>query len=123
GAWYPPTVLTNVTRAARVYYEELFGPVAVVHRVADETAAIELANDNPYGLSSSIYSEDLQRAERVAKKIAAGMVWINSISKSSPELPFGGVKASGIGRELGRFGVEEFANHKMIRSPMHKSST
>lgn len=117
GAWYPPTVLTNVTRAAGVYYKELFGPVAVVHRVANESEAIELANDNPYGLSSSVYSADHQRAELVGDKLATGMVWINSTSKSAPELPFGGVKASGIGRELGRFGVEEFANHKMIRTP------
>lgn len=117
GFFYPPTVLVDVPETARAYREEIFGPVAVVHRVADLDAAIELANDSPYGLSSSVYTTSAEVAEDVAARLEVGMVWINSTSKSSAELPFGGVKRSGVGRELGRLGIEEFANHKLVRSP------
>lgn len=117
GYWYPPTVLTDVTPQARAYREEIFGPVAVVHRVDSEEEAIRLANDTPYGLSSSIFTTSQSRAEAIAEHIQAGMVWINSTSKSSAELPFGGVKRSGFGRELGDVGIDEFANLKLVRSP------
>lgn len=117
GFFYPPTVLVDVPESARAYREEIFGPVAVVHRAADLDAAIELANDSPYGLSSSVYTTSAEVAEDVAARLEVGMVWINSTSRSSAELPFGGVKRSGIGRELGRLGIEEFANHKLVRSP------
>ncbi|MDJ1370863.1 NAD-dependent succinate-semialdehyde dehydrogenase [Gulosibacter molinativorax] len=115
GSYYPATVLTGVTETARAYREELFGPVAVVYRVPDEQTAIELANDSPFGLSSSVYTSDVDRAERISAELEAGMVWVNSVSKSSAELPFGGVKRSGVGRELGEVGLTQFANQKLVR--------
>ncbi|GAP57051.1 succinate-semialdehyde dehydrogenase [NADP(+)], partial [Arthrobacter sp. Hiyo6] len=117
GAYYPPTVLAGVTPAMRAFSEELFGPVAVVHRVGSLDAAIDLANDSPFGLSSSVFTTEPQKADRVSEELETGMVWINSTSKSSPHLPFGGIKASGIGRELANYGFNEFANKKLVRSP------
>ncbi|MCV7355641.1 NAD-dependent succinate-semialdehyde dehydrogenase [Mycolicibacterium fluoranthenivorans] len=112
GAFYPPGVLTNVPAD---YREELFGPVASVYKVADEDAAIELANDTPFGLGSYVYTTDDAQAARVADKIEAGMVFVNAVGAEGVELPFGGVKRSGFGRELGRFGIDEFVNKKLIR--------
>ena len=117
GAWYSPTVLVRVTRGMRAYTEELFGPVAVVYRVGSVDEAIDLANDSPFGLASSVFTSDPLKADRVAEELETGMVWINSTSKTSPDLPFGGVKGSGVGRELARFGFEEFANKKLVRKP------
>jgi succinate-semialdehyde dehydrogenase/glutarate-semialdehyde dehydrogenase len=117
GAWYAPTVLARVTRGMRAYSEELFGPVAVVYRAGSVDEAIDLANDSPFGLASSVFTSDPEKADRVAEELETGMVWINSTSKSSPDLPFGGVKGSGVGRELARFGFDEFANKKLVRNP------
>jgi succinate-semialdehyde dehydrogenase/glutarate-semialdehyde dehydrogenase len=117
GAYYEPGVLTGVTPEMRAYSEELFGPVAVVHRAASAEEAIALANESPYGLAASIYTADLARARTLAEDLESGMVWINGTSKSSPDLPFGGVKRSGVGRELARFGIDEFANKKLVRIP------
>jgi succinate-semialdehyde dehydrogenase/glutarate-semialdehyde dehydrogenase len=117
GAYYPPTVLAGVTREMRAFSEELFGPVAVVHRVSSLDEALDLANDSPFGLASSVFTSDPEKADRVAEELETGMVWINSTSKSSPDLPFGGVKGSGIGRELARYGFNEFANKKLVRNP------
>ncbi|GAA1245682.1 succinate-semialdehyde dehydrogenase/glutarate-semialdehyde dehydrogenase [Microbacterium phyllosphaerae] len=114
-AFYPPTVLTEVTPEMRAYEEELFGPAAVVYRVASPQAAVQLANSSPFGLSSSIFTRDAALADTIAEQLEAGMVWINSTSKSAPDLPFGGVKRSGVGRELARFGIDEFANKKLVR--------
>ncbi|MFJ4998497.1 NAD-dependent succinate-semialdehyde dehydrogenase [Microbacterium sp. NPDC088619] len=114
-AFYPPSVLTEVTPEMRAYEEELFGPAAVVYRVASPQAAVRLANSSPFGLSSSIFTQDAELAETIAEQLEAGMVWINSTSKSAPDLPFGGVKRSGVGRELARFGIDEFANKKLVR--------
>ncbi len=114
GAFVEPTILTGVTPAMRAYHEELFGPVAVVHRVAGEDEAVALANDTPFGLGGSVFAADVDRARRVAARLDAGMVWINRPAASRPELPFGGVKRSGYGRELGAAGIEEFANRKLI---------
>jgi succinate-semialdehyde dehydrogenase/glutarate-semialdehyde dehydrogenase len=105
-------VLTNVPAD---YREELFGPVASVYKVADEDAAVELANDTPFGLGSYVYTTDDAQAARVADKIEAGMVFVNAVGAEGVELPFGGVKRSGFGRELGRFGIDEFVNKKLIR--------
>jgi succinate-semialdehyde dehydrogenase/glutarate-semialdehyde dehydrogenase len=114
GAFVEPTILTDVTPGMRAYGEELFGPVAVVHRVADEDAAIALANDTPYGLGGSVFGSDLDRARRVADRVESGMVWINHPTSSRPELPFGGIKRSGYGRELSELGMQEFVNKKLI---------
>ena len=117
GAWYTPTVLARVTRGMRAYSEELFGPVAVVYRAGSVDEAIDLANDSPFGLASSVFTSDPEKAEQVAEQLETGMVWINSTSKTAPDLPFGGVKGSGVGRELARFGFDEFANKKLVRNP------
>jgi succinate-semialdehyde dehydrogenase / glutarate-semialdehyde dehydrogenase len=115
GAFFPPAVLTDVDRNNPAYHEELFGPVAMIHRVTSEAEAIELANDTPFGLGSYLYTTDPEQAERVADAIQAGMVYVNIVGADSPELPFGGVKRSGSGRELGRWGADEFVNKKLIR--------
>jgi succinate-semialdehyde dehydrogenase/glutarate-semialdehyde dehydrogenase len=108
-------VLTEVTPEMRAYEEELFGPAAVVYRVVSPQAAVQLANSSPFGLSSSIFTQDAALADDIATQLEAGMVWINSTSKSAPDLPFGGVKRSGVGRELAKFGIDEFANKKLVR--------
>ncbi|SDQ16155.1 succinate-semialdehyde dehydrogenase / glutarate-semialdehyde dehydrogenase [Curtobacterium sp. UNCCL20] len=115
GNAFTPTVLTDVTPDNDAYREEFFGPVAAVYRVRDEDDAVRLANDTPYGLGSYLFTTDADQALRVADRIAAGMVYVNIVGADSPELPFGGVKASGFGRELGPLGAEEFVNKKLIR--------
>jgi acyl-CoA reductase-like NAD-dependent aldehyde dehydrogenase len=116
GAFYPATVLTGVTPNMRAFHEELFGPVAVVYQVDSVDEAITLANDSPYGLGSAVFTGDLDQADDVANRLDVGMVGLNTTVKSAPDLPFGGVKNSGIGRELGRFGLDEFANKKLVRT-------
>jgi acyl-CoA reductase-like NAD-dependent aldehyde dehydrogenase len=115
GAYYPATVITGVTADMRAYHEELFGPVAVIHRAETLEEAIELANDSPYGLGSTVFTQDAHLAQQVADQLEVGMVGLNTTIKSAPDLPFGGVKNSGIGRELGRYGLDEFANKKLVR--------
>ena len=115
GAFFAPTVLADVTPAMDVYREELFGPAAVVYRVADEDAAVALANDTSFGLGSYVFTTDAEQAERVANGIEAGMVYVNLVLADSPELPFGGVKRSGTSRELGLLAADEFVNKKLIR--------
>jgi succinate-semialdehyde dehydrogenase/glutarate-semialdehyde dehydrogenase len=115
GCFYPAGVITNLGKDNDVYYEELFGPVAVVHRAATEADAVGLANDTPFGLGSYVFSHDRDQALRAADQLETGMVFINLTGADSVELPFGGVKRSGWGRELGRLGAEEFVNKKMIR--------
>ena len=115
GNAFTPTVLTGVTADNDAYREEFFGPVAAVYRVADEDDAVRLANDTPYGLGSYLFTTDADQALRVADRIEAGMVYVNIVGADSPELPFGGVKGSGFGRELGALGADEFVNKKLIR--------
>ncbi|MGE0218514.1 NAD-dependent succinate-semialdehyde dehydrogenase [Mycolicibacterium sp.] len=115
GAYFPPGVLTNVSPDSPSYREELFGPVATVYKVSSEEEAVELANDTPFGLGSYVFTTDPEQATRVADKIDAGMVFVNAVGAEGAELPFGGVKRSGFGRELGRFGIDEFVNKKLIR--------
>jgi succinate-semialdehyde dehydrogenase/glutarate-semialdehyde dehydrogenase len=115
GNFFPPAVLTDVTPGMDAYHEEFFGPVATIHKVSSEEEAVCLANDTPFGLGSYVYTTDQEQALRVADALEAGMVWINLVLGDSAELPFGGVKRSGSGRELGRFAIEEFVNKKMIR--------
>jgi succinate-semialdehyde dehydrogenase/glutarate-semialdehyde dehydrogenase len=115
GNFFEPTILTDIGPDNDAYREELFGPVAQVYRVSSEEEAVELANDTPFGLGSYVMSTDTEQAARVADKIEAGMVYVNIVGADSPELPFGGVKRSGFGRELGHFGADEFVNKKLIR--------
>lgn len=116
GAYFPPGVLTGVTPDSPAFHEELFGPVAMVFKAGSEDEAIELANDIPFGLGSYVFTSDPEQAQRVAEKIDAGMVFVNLVNADGAELPFGGVKRSGFGRELGRYGIDEFVNKKLIRS-------
>ncbi len=115
GAFMQPTVITDIRADNPAFKEEFFGPVAMFFRVADEDAAVALANDSPFGLGGSVFTEDIERGKRVARKIDTGMMFINSSAVSSPELPFGGVKNSGYGRELSGAGIQEFVNKKLIR--------
>jgi succinate-semialdehyde dehydrogenase/glutarate-semialdehyde dehydrogenase len=115
GNFFESTVLTDIKPENDAYHEEFFGPVASVYRVKDEDEAVTLANDTPFGLGSYVYTTDADQALRVADKIEAGMVFVNAVGAEGAELPFGGVKRSGFGRELGRFGADEFVNKKMIR--------
>ncbi len=115
GAFMQPTILTDIAPGNPAYKEEFFGPVALFFRVADEAAAVALANDSPFGLGGSVYTQDLERGKRLARQIDTGMVFINAPASSSPELPFGGVKNSGYGRELSGAGIQEFVNKKLIR--------
>ena len=115
GAFFAPTLLADVTPEMDVYGEELFGPAGVVYRVADEQAAVALANDTSFGLGSYVFTTDAEQAERVANDIDAGMVFVNVVLADSPELPFGGVKRSGTSREMGLLAADEFVNKKLIR--------
>ncbi|MFC7045995.1 NAD-dependent succinate-semialdehyde dehydrogenase [Halobacteriaceae archaeon GCM10025711] len=114
GAFYPPTVLTDVPEGCPADAEEVFGPVAAVFRVADEAEAVAKANDTAFGLGASIWTADLDRADRVASRIDAGCVYVNELVKSDPRVPFGGVKESGYGRELSEDGIKEFVNRKTV---------
>jgi succinate-semialdehyde dehydrogenase/glutarate-semialdehyde dehydrogenase len=114
GAYYPPTVLTNVPEGCPADSEELFGPAAAVFEVDDEEHAIEKANDTEFGLGASVWTEDRDRGERVARRIDAGCVYVNQLVKSDPRVPFGGVKESGYGRELSEVGIQEFVNRKTV---------
>jgi succinate-semialdehyde dehydrogenase/glutarate-semialdehyde dehydrogenase len=115
GNYFSSTVLVGVGPDNDAYREEFFGPVASVFRVGSEEEAIELANDTPFGLGSYVFSDDPEQALRVADGLDTGMVYVNGVGLDGAELPFGGVKRSGFGRELGRYGIEEFVNKKLIR--------
>ena len=115
GAFYPATLLSGVDPTMRAYREELFGPVAVLYRVASAEEAVAIANDSPFGLGAAVFGSDEAKAREVADRLEVGMVGINTTVKSAPDMPFGGVKGSGVGRELGRFGLDEFANKKLVR--------
>ena len=114
GQFFMPTILTNITPDNPVHTTELFGPVAVVYKVSSEEEAIELANDSPYGLGGIVFSKDADHGAELAAKIETGMVFVNNIRYSLPELPFGGIKRSGYGREMSRTGLMAFVNEKLI---------
>jgi len=114
GAYYPPTVLTNVKPGMPAYEEELFGPVASIIAARDEDDAIRIANDSVFGLGGAVFTKDQARGERVARRMEAGSTFVNSLVASDPRLPFGGIKESGYGRELGPYGIREFVNIKTI---------
>ena len=115
GNFYTPTVIGGVTPSMDVYSQELFGPVAQLYRVSSDEEAIELANSSPYGLGSVVICDDLERAERVGNQLDVGMVFIGASGLEGADVPFGGVKKSGYGRELGKGGMLEFANKKLFR--------
>jgi len=115
GSFYPPTVLTDITLEMRMMKEETFGPAAPVMAVKDENEAIRFANNSEFGLGAAVWGTDTRRAEKVAREISAGLVTVNNVVVSDPRLPFGGVRHSGIGRELSRYGMLEFTNIKSVR--------
>ncbi|MFA9212880.1 MAG: NAD-dependent succinate-semialdehyde dehydrogenase [Candidatus Methylacidiphilales bacterium] len=114
GFFYPPTILGNIPKTARAYTEELFGPVISFYTFTEIEEAIALANATSYGLGASIWSKDIMQAKQIANNIESGMIYINQIVKSDARFPFGGIKKSGFGRELGEFGLREFCNVKTI---------
>ena len=111
---YAPTILTNVTPEMPVFREETFGPVAAVIRARNAEHAVELANDSQFGLSGNLWTRDIERARKLARRIESGGVFINGMTASDPRLPFGGVKRSGYGRELSTFGIREFLNIQTV---------
>ena len=115
GHYYSPTILTNIKPDMRVATEETFGPVAPITVVEDENEAINLANDIEFGLGASIWTEDLKKAEKLSRQIESGIVSVNNVVISDPRIPFGGIKHSGFGRELSRYGMLEFVNIKSVR--------
>jgi succinate-semialdehyde dehydrogenase/glutarate-semialdehyde dehydrogenase len=115
GNFFEPTVLTDITPDNTAAREEFFGPFAHVYRVSSEEEAVQVANDTPFGLGSYVITTDLDQARRVADELDTGMVYVNIVGADGAELPFGGVKRSGFGRELGRYGADEFVNKKLIR--------
>ncbi len=115
GFFYAPTILTGVTAEMRMMREETFGPAAPVMAVKDESEAVRLANSSEFGLGASVWGTDTRRAEKIAREVSAGLVTVNNVVVSDPRLPFGGVRHSGIGRELSRYGMLEFMNIKSVR--------
>ncbi len=114
GAFYPPTVLTQVKPGMPAYDEELFGPVAAIIEAKDEDDAVRIANDSVFGLGAAVFTKDAARGERVARRLEAGATFVNALVASDPRLPFGGIKESGYGRELGSYGIKEFVNMKTV---------
>ena len=123
GFFYPPTVLTGITEQMRVHREEVFGPVATLYRVAGIDDAIELANVTDFGLGANVWTEDEQERARFTRDIESGMLFVNGNTASFPELPFGGIKSSGYGRELSSNGIREFCNAKTVWIGAHSAST
>ncbi len=115
GYFYNPTILTNINQKMRIAHEETFGPVAPITVVKDEKEAVKLANDSEFGLGASIWTQDLHKAEKLSRLMEAGIVTVNNVVVSDPRVPFGGIKNSGFGRELARYGMLEFVNIKSVR--------
>ncbi len=115
GSFMAPTILTDIAKGNPAFREEFFGPVALFFRVKDEAEAIAIANDSDFGLGGSVWTRDVARGRRVASKVETGMMFINNIDWTDAELPFGGIKASGYGRELGDMGIQQFVNKKLVR--------
>jgi succinate-semialdehyde dehydrogenase/glutarate-semialdehyde dehydrogenase len=115
GSFFAPTILADVARDNPAYQQEFFGPVALFFSVADDDDAVRLANDSEFGLGCSIFTADLEHGDRLAGLIESGMVFINHPTWTAADLPFGGVKTSGYGRELSAAGIHEFVNKKLVR--------
>jgi succinate-semialdehyde dehydrogenase/glutarate-semialdehyde dehydrogenase len=116
GSFMETTILTDVRPENAAFREEFFGPVAMFFRVKDEAAAIALANDSDFGLGGSVFTKDVERGKRVATQVNTGMMFINNMDWADAELPFGGIKDSGYGRELGNMGIQAFVNKKLVRT-------
>mgnify|MGYP001618546494 FL=1 len=114
GYFYPPTILADVKPGMPAFDEEIFGPVAAVVRVKDENEAVDMANRTSFGLGASLWTRDKERGEALARRIEAGAVFVNGMVASDPRLPFGGIKASGYGRELSHYGIKEFVNIQTV---------
>ncbi|ROR11322.1 NAD-dependent succinate-semialdehyde dehydrogenase [Erwinia sp. JUb26] len=114
GCFYQPTILTGITRDNPAWFAEFFGPVAQIYIVRNDDEVVKLANDSHYGLGGAVFTGDIARGKALASRIETGMVYINSASNTAPELPFGGVKRSGFGRELSDLGIKEFVNQKLV---------
>jgi succinate-semialdehyde dehydrogenase / glutarate-semialdehyde dehydrogenase len=123
GSYMAPTILTDIKPDNPAFRDEFFGPVALFFRVKNEDEAIALANDSDFGLGGSVWTKDAARGQRVASKVDTGMMFINNIDWSDPELPFGGIKNSGYGRELGDMGIQEFVNKKLVRTANEHAPT
>jgi acyl-CoA reductase-like NAD-dependent aldehyde dehydrogenase len=115
GYFYSPTILTKISPKMRIAREETFGPVAPITVVKDEIQAVDLANHSEFGLGASIWTQDLIKAERLSRLVESGIVTVNNVVVSDPRVPFGGIKNSGFGRELSRYGMLEFVNIKSVR--------
>jgi succinate-semialdehyde dehydrogenase/glutarate-semialdehyde dehydrogenase len=115
GAYMEPTILTDIRPENPAFRDEFFGPVALFFRVTDEDAAIALANDSDFGLGGSVFTKDVARGRRVASRVDTGMMFINNLDWADADLPFGGIKNSGYGRELGDMGIQQFVNKKLVR--------
>jgi succinate-semialdehyde dehydrogenase/glutarate-semialdehyde dehydrogenase len=115
GSFMQPTILTNIRPGNPAFREEFFGPVAIFFRVKNEDEAVALANNSDFGLGGSVFTRDVARGERVASRINTGMVFVNHPTWTASDLPFGGIKNSGYGRELSSLGIQEFVNKKLIR--------
>ena len=114
GFYYGPSIIEDVSPGTQAHDEELFGPVAVVMRASNEATALALANATSFGLGGSVWTRDAERGERFARRLACGSAFVNGVVKSDPRLPCGGIKTSGLGRELARHGLHEFVNVKTI---------
>jgi succinate-semialdehyde dehydrogenase/glutarate-semialdehyde dehydrogenase len=114
GFYLQPTILSNVTPEVPSYHEEIFGPVASIIKVDSDEEAIKVANDTRFGLGASLYTQDIEKAKRLIPQIEAGCVFVNQLVKSDPRLPFGGIKKSGVGRELSAEGAQAFTNIKTV---------
>jgi succinate-semialdehyde dehydrogenase / glutarate-semialdehyde dehydrogenase len=114
GNFFEPTILTNVARDNPAYFEEFFGLVAQIYVVKSDDEVVKLANDSRFGLAGAVFSKNIERAKALASRIETGAIWINTFASTAPELPFGGVKRSGYGRELSQLGIKEFVNQKLV---------
>jgi succinate-semialdehyde dehydrogenase/glutarate-semialdehyde dehydrogenase len=116
GSFMQPTILTNIKSTNPAFREEFFGPVALFFRVKNEDEAVALANDSEFGLGGAVFTKDVARGERVANRVDTGMMFINHPTWTTADLPFGGIKNSGYGRELSSLGIQEFVNKKLVRT-------